>query len=99
VRFAKDWFRDDQGTERRTSLWVRPSVWHEFKGQPKTEFSSQNGSVPFEANIDGSWGEVNLGVDVQADKRTTFYVPAGYQQAFDGDSHGYEGMLGVKVAF
>ncbi|MGE8190462.1 autotransporter outer membrane beta-barrel domain-containing protein [Pseudomonas sp. NPDC086278] len=99
VRFAKDWFRDDQGAERRTSLWVRPSVWREFKGQPKTEFSSQNGSVPFEANIDGSWGEVNLGVDVQADKRTTFYMSAGYQQAFDGDSHGYEGMLGVKVAF
>ncbi|MCY1465298.1 hypothetical protein D9M71_834220 [compost metagenome] len=55
--------------------------------------------MPFEADIGGTWGEVNLGVDYQASQRTTFYTSAGYQQAFDGDSHSYEGMIGVKVAF
>ncbi|MNI32935.1 Antigen 43 precursor [compost metagenome] len=62
VRFAKDW--ETEGTDntiRRTNGWIRPSVWHEFKGQPKTEFSSQNGFVPFEAGLDGTWGEVNMG--------------------------------------
>ncbi|AWY39095.1 autotransporter outer membrane beta-barrel domain-containing protein [Pseudomonas putida] len=100
VRLAKDWFREnDKGETLRTNGWLRPSVWHEFKGQPKTEFSSANGFVPFEADIGGSWWEANLGVDYQADKKVTFYISAGYQKSFDGDSHSYEGMLGVKYDF
>ncbi|MNU94884.1 Antigen 43 precursor [compost metagenome] len=100
VRFAKDW--DTEGSDntiRRTNGWIRPSVWHEFKGQPKTEFSSQNGFVPFEADLDGTWGEVNMGVDYQANARTTFTVSAGYRQAFDNDSRGYDGMVGFKIKF
>jgi autotransporter family porin len=100
VRIAKDW--DTEGvdkSERRTNAWVRPSVWHEFKGQPKTEFSSESGYVPFEADIQGTWGEVNLGVDYQANRRTTFTASAGYRQGFDGDSHGYDAMLGFKINF
>lgn len=100
VRLAKDWFREtDKGETLRTNGWLRPSVWHEFKGQPKTEFSSADGFVPFEADLGGSWWEANLGVDYQADKKVTFYISAGYQKAFDGDSHSYEGMLGVKYDF
>jgi autotransporter family porin len=100
VRLARDWFREnDKGETLRTNGWLRPSVWHEFKGQPKTEFSSANGFVPFEADIGGSWWEANLGVDYQADKKVTFYISAGYQKSFDGDSHSYEGMLGVKYDF
>jgi outer membrane autotransporter protein len=100
VRLAKDWFREnDKGETLRTNGWLRPSVWHEFKGQPKTEFSSADGFVPFEADIGGSWWEANLGVDYQADKKVTFYISAGYQKAFDGDSHSYEGMPGVKYDF
>lgn len=100
VRIAKDWETNgSDNSVRRTNAWVRPSVWHEFKGQPKTEFSSQNGYVPFEADIGGTWGEVNVGVDYQANARTTFTVSTGYRQAFDNSNHGYDGMLGVKVAF
>ena len=100
VRIAKDW--DTEGvdkTARRTNAWIRPSVWHEFKGQPKTEFSSQSGYIPFESDIQGTWGEVNLGVDYQANQRTTFTVSAGYREGFDGDSHGYDAMLGFKINF
>jgi len=100
VRIAKDWETEGSDrTSRRTNAWVRPSVWREFKGQPKTEFSSQNGYVPIEADIRGTWGEVNMGIDYQANARTTFTVSTGYRQAFDGDGHGYDGMLGIKVAF
>lgn len=100
VRASKDWFREnDKGDTLRTNAWLRPSVWHEFKGQPKTEFSSANGAVPFEADIGGTWWEANLGVDYQADKKVTFFVSAGYQKSFDGDNHSYEGMLGVKYDF
>jgi autotransporter family porin len=100
VRIARDW--ETEGTDktaRRTNGWIRPSVWHEFKGQPKTEFSSQSGYVPFESDIQGTWGEVNLGVDYQANQRTTFTASAGYRQGFDGDSHGYDAMLGFKINF
>lgn len=100
VRIAKDW--DTEGVDksaRRTNAWIRPSVWHEFKGQPKTEFSSETGYIPFESDIQGTWGEVNVGVDYQANRRTTFTASAGYRQGFDGDSHGYDAMLGFKINF
>jgi autotransporter family porin len=42
---------------------------------------------------------VNLGVDYQANRRTTFTASAGYRQGFDGDSHGYDAMLGFKINF
>jgi len=100
VRIAKDW--DTEGvdnSQRRTNAWIRPSVWHEFKGKPKTEFSSESGYIPFESDIQGTWGEVNLGVDYQANRRTTFTASAGYRQGFDGDSHGYDAMVGFKIDF
>ncbi|UVE19306.1 autotransporter outer membrane beta-barrel domain-containing protein [Pseudomonas sp. LS44] len=100
VRIDRDWFRtDDKGEIHRTNGWVRPSVWHEFKGQPKTEFSSTDGYVPFAVDMSGTWGEVNLGVDYEYNARTTLTGSLGYQKAFDGDSRSYEGMLGIKVKF
>jgi autotransporter family porin len=100
VRIAKDW--DKEGNDknvRRTNAWIRPSIWHEFKGQPKTEFSSQSGYIPFESDIQGTWGEVNLGVDYQASQRSTVTVSAGYREGFDRDSHGYDAMLGFRFLF
>lgn len=100
VRVAQDWLRTvDHGETRRTDGWLRFSVWNDFKGEPKTEFSSEYGYVPFKADIGGSWGEFNIGVDWQLDRRATLYVSAGYQQSFDGDSHSYEGMVGIKAPF
>lgn len=100
VRVDKDWFReDDKGKVHRTNVWVRPSVWHEFKGQAKTEFSSANGYIPFGTDMSGTWGELNLGVDYQVDERTTVTGSLGYQKAFNKDSRSYEGMIGIKVKF
>ncbi|MCY1284267.1 Antigen 43 [compost metagenome] len=100
VRIDRDWFRtDDKGAIHRTNGWVRPSVWHEFKGQPKTEFSSADGYVPFGVDMSGTWGELNLGVDYEMNARTTLTGSLGYQKAFDGDSRSYEGMFGIKVKF
>lgn len=100
VRVARDWFHtDDNGDIHRTNGWLRPSVWHEFKGAPKAEFSSSNGYVPFTADMGGTWGEVNLGVDYQLNERTSVTGSLGYQKAFDGDSRSYEGMFGIKVKF
>ncbi|MGE9764995.1 autotransporter domain-containing protein [Pseudomonas sp. PDM20] len=48
VRISKDWKTEDgDKIRRRTQGWIRPSVWHEFEGQPMTKFSSQSGYIPF----------------------------------------------------
>jgi outer membrane autotransporter protein len=100
VRVDKDWFReDDHGKQQRTSVWVRPSLWHEFKGKAKTEFSSADGYIPFGTDMNGSWGELNLGVDYQLNDRTSVTGSLGYQRALDGDGRSYEGILGFKVKF
>ena len=99
VRLAKDWLAPAGQSSRRVSLWLRPSVLHDFQGESKTRFSSADGDVPFKSDIGGSSGELTFGVDVQADKRTSFFATGGYQQAFDGDAHGYSGNLGFRVLF
>lgn len=100
VRIDKDWFRtNDKGELQRINAWVRPSIWHEFKGRPKTEFSSAAGYVPFTTDMRGSWGELNLGIDYQISERTSVTGSVGYQKAFEGDSRSYEGILGIKVKF
>ena len=48
-------------TVRQASLWLRGDIWHEFLGQPTTEFSSADGFVPFTADLDGSWWKLGLG--------------------------------------
>ncbi|QRY77387.1 autotransporter outer membrane beta-barrel domain-containing protein [Pseudomonas sp. PDNC002] len=100
VRIDKDWFReDDEGRLHRTNVWVRPSVWHEFEGKAKTEFSSANGYIPFGTDMNGTWGELNLGVDYQLNDRTSVTGSLGYQKSFDGEGRSYEGILGIKVKF
>ncbi|MBO3273763.1 autotransporter outer membrane beta-barrel domain-containing protein [Pseudomonas schmalbachii] len=100
VRIDRDMFRtDDKGKTLRTNAWVRPSVWHEFRGKARTEFSSADGYIPFGTEMSGTWGELNAGIDYQVSERTTLTGSLGYQKAFGDDSRSYEGMLGVKVNF
>ncbi|MBM5456560.1 autotransporter outer membrane beta-barrel domain-containing protein [Pseudomonas sp. P66] len=100
VRLDKDLFReDDKGKLHRTNVWIRPSVWHEFKSQPKTEFSSNDGFIPFTTDMGGTWTELNLGVDYKVSEKTTIHLSGGYEKGLDSDSHGYEGILGIKVKF
>lgn len=100
MRIAKDWDTEDvDKSERRTNAWIRPSVWHEFKGQPKTAFSSESGYVPFEADIQGTWGEVNLGVDYQASRRITFTALAGIARGSTGTVMSMTRCLGSKSTF
>jgi outer membrane autotransporter protein len=47
----------------------------------------------------GTTGEINLGIDHQVDDNTTITFSAGYQEGFDDDSNGYEGIIGVKIDF
>lgn len=57
------------------------------------------GLCPVRGRHSRHMGRVNLGLDYQANRRTTFTASAGYRQGFDGDSHGYDAMLRFKINF
>lgn len=33
------------------TAWIRRNVWYEFLGNPRTEFSSADGFIPFRASV------------------------------------------------
>ena len=77
--------------------WLRFNVWKEFKGQPITSFSSEDGFVPFEGSIKGSWWQLNAGLTWELDKNTSFYANLGYQRGFGSrDFDAWDGKLGLR---
>lgn len=98
LRVARTWAADDSEPKPRLiTAWLRGNLWHEFRGTPLTEFSSEAGYVPFRANLEGSWAEINAGVDAQVMRNVSLVANAGYQIGLDGRSHAYSGKLGLRV--
>ena len=94
ARLGRTWMRD---TGRQMTMWVRPNIWHEFRGKTVTKFSSADGPMPFQSNLNGTWGEINVGVSGQLDRKTTLFANVSYNERFDGKGHGYNGKIGVRV--
>lgn len=78
------------------TAWVRPNLWHEFLGDPKTPFSSATGFQPFRADIGGSWFELNGGVSAQINPTTSLYLNTSCQWGLDGDSTAWDGKVGLR---
>lgn len=95
VRLARTVERDGD-PERLTTGWLRASVWREFRGEPRTAFSSSTGFVPFTASIDGSWWELKGGVTAQLTRTASLFGSIGYQRAFGDDSYAFEGKVGLR---
>ena len=97
ARLASTWALDQNVPQPRlVTAWLRGNVWHEFLGEPKTEFSSAVGFVPFSANLRGTWGEVGAGISAQLNQSASLYASANYQRSFDGDREAYEGKIGLR---
>jgi outer membrane autotransporter protein len=86
VRFAETWALDTGPNPRLVTASVRPNFWREFRGDPRTEFSSETGFIPFHANIGGNWAEINLAISGTVNRNTELYANASYQTGFDGRS-------------
>ncbi len=84
------------GIRRLLSGWLRLNVWHEFQGQPVTEFSSANGYVPFKADLKGTWWQLNAGLTWQMGASTSAYANIGYQKSFERDFDAWDGKVGVR---
>lgn len=101
ARLARSWTleEDPRAKPRLLTAWLKASLWNEFLGNPKTEFSSATGLIPFRADLGGSWAELRTGIDAQISRNTAVYASAGYQIGLNGRSHAYDGRLGIKVSW
>ncbi|WP_441477441.1 autotransporter family protein [Bosea sp. 2KB_26] len=101
ARLARSWTleEDPRAKPRLLTACLKASLWNEFLGNPKTEFSSATGLIPFRADLGGSWAELRTGVDAQITSNTALYASAGYQISLNGRSHAYDGKLGIKVSW
>jgi outer membrane autotransporter protein len=98
ARFGQTWVLNQDGMVPRTiTAWLRPSIWHEFRGNPLTEFSSDAGFVPFRAQLGGTWGELDAGISGQISPATTLYASASYQSRFEGKTFAYTGKAGLRI--
>ncbi|MCP1913203.1 outer membrane autotransporter protein [Bradyrhizobium elkanii] len=100
ARFGRTFALDDAqagGFARTVTAWLRPNFWHEFRGNPLTQFSSDTGFIPFNSSLGGSWGELNAGVSGQLNRFTTLFANGSYQQRFEGKTYAYEGKLGIRI--
>ncbi|WP_424239031.1 autotransporter-associated beta strand repeat-containing protein [Achromobacter sp.] len=91
----------DPGPEgkRVATTWLRASLVNEFLTNPTTEFSSQNGYVPFRADMKGMSVQLNLGADVGVKRNVSVYGSVGSEISLRGDGQNFNGKLGVKIAF
>lgn len=97
LRVGRTFALDPGPMPRQVTAWLRPNLWHEFRGDPKTEFSSATGFVPFRAHLGGSWIEINAGISGQIDPNTTLFVNASYHTRFEGNSFAYTGKAGFRL--
>lgn len=99
LRWANTWTLEPtaQGAPRLFTGWLRFNLWKEFKGEPTTSFSSENGFVPFDGSIKGSWWQLNGGMTWELDKNTSFYGNLGYQKGFGSRGfHAWDAKVGFR---
>ncbi len=97
LRLARTWALEEGQAPRMITAWGRVNLWHEFMGDPKTQFSSDYGYIPFHADLGGTWAELTGGVDAQVATNVSVFASAGYQIGLDGNRDGYNGKLGLKI--
>ena len=103
LRFHQAWNHNNtqksQEKSTRTTAWLRPGIVHEFRGETKTNFASQDGYIPFVTNSAGTWGQLNAGVDHQLNKSVSLTGSLSVEKAFTGNSINYGGIVGLKIKF
>lgn len=98
AKLSRSWtVGGEGGSPREFTVWGRADLWHEFLGDPVTEFSSAIGFIPFTADLGGSWGRVGIGGAFELSSSTTLYGNVNYEHAFDGDAYAWDGKVGLKI--
>lgn len=95
-RASHTWEWDQTGKPRLLSGWFFANLWHEFKADAVTAFSSQDGNVPFHSDLGGSWWELGSGLSAQLSERTSLYATVSYDKGFNEGVKAVNGNLGMR---
>jgi autotransporter-associated beta strand protein len=88
----------DRGVESRLiTPWVEANLWHESRGDNRTELSSEDGFVPFHSKLGGSWVAVGAGVTGQVTRNTSLFAHASYEFGLDGERQANSYAVGVRI--
>jgi outer membrane autotransporter protein len=104
VRFSRSWSMSQLfGTKGPGDFtgWLRPNLWYEFLGNPKTSFSSETGFIPFQADLFGPTLEVNAGFNARIAQDTAIFANASYLVGLGGsaDGNAFDGRVGFRVGW
>jgi outer membrane autotransporter protein len=88
---------DDEPENGDYEGWLQGNIWHEFLGEPKTQFSSEDGFVSFQARPPVTWWQVGGGLSFRFTPKVTFYAAVNYDETFNGNTHGIDGKVGLRI--
>jgi outer membrane autotransporter protein len=88
--------QDREGRLRSSNAWLRANVWHEFRGEPRAEFATDAGYLPFAVDLGGSWAELGIGGTWQVSDTGYLYADIDYSWSLDGDETVWNGKLGMR---
>lgn len=75
---------------------LRANIWREFRGEPRADFATNSGYVPFAVDLGGSWAEVGIGGAWQVSQTGYLFADIDYSWGFDGDETAWNGKLGMR---
>lgn len=88
-----------QGQLRADNAWLRANIWREFRGEPRAEFATNSGYVPFAVDMGGSWAEVGVGGTWQVSETGYLFADIDYSWSFSGNETAWNGKLGARWAW
>jgi outer membrane autotransporter protein len=85
------------------TFWGRVNVWHDFVASPPAAtFATLSGLDPttLTGALQGTWGEVDVGVNARLTRTLSLAGSAFYDHSIDGGATwSLGGRIGVKVEF
>lgn len=95
-RASRTWEWDQASKPHLLKGWFFANLWHEFKADAVTAFSSQDGNIPFHSDLGGSWWELGSGLSAQLGKSTSVYATVSYDKGFNEGVKAVNGNLGMR---
>nr|WP_269670609.1 autotransporter domain-containing protein [Stenotrophomonas sp. SY1] len=97
-RLSRNWnHADADNAVRESTARTRISVRHEFRGNPITEFSSNDGWIPFRADMGGTWWEVEIGLTGEIERNLFVQGNLGYLQGRVDDRRSWKRTVGIHA--
>ncbi|HVJ02212.1 MAG TPA: autotransporter-associated beta strand repeat-containing protein, partial [Sphingomonas sp.] len=96
LRLAHDSTRSGAYGPRPMTIWLRANVWREFKANPRTSISSEDGFIPFRSNMKDTWGDFGAGISATLTRNANLFLTGGYQKSFDRDVESWDLKAGLR---